>query len=387
MSSDDREQTDEPSAEAESGEPVEVDADEDRSADPSPDAASLEPRARGGTAAIVVSVLLFALLLAGAWYWHQYRYAPALAALAEDVAGTGAGQTSLAAELDATRAGIDSVGAEAAGVLAEVDALGAKIDSAVQGQADLRRSVSALYEKETQTSVDWVLAEAEYLVLAATQRLALERDTDTAIAALRAADQRLRSAEHPDLIPIRDQLIKDITALEGVNRADVEGLALYLAKTIDQVDDLPTKPIAEEVTPFATVRDGEYAAADWRRLGYAIWSDLVDLVEVKDADLPDSVLFDPELRYFLRQNLKLELASARLAVLRRDRANLEASAGLIKRLFEAYYDENDAGVKSIKARLDEAVTLELKPQLPNISGSLDVIRRQRADRSGAETAQ
>lgn len=387
MSSDDREQTDEPSAEAESGEPVEVDADEDRSADPSPDAASPEPRARGGTAAIVVSVLLFALLLAGAWYWHQYRYAPALAALAEDVAGTGAGQTSLAAELDATRAGIDSVGAEAAGVLAEVDALGAKIDSAVQGQADLRRSVSALYEKETQTSVDWVLAEAEYLVLAATQRLALERDTETAIAALRAADQRLRSAEHPDLIPIRDQLIKDITALEGVNRADVEGLALYLAKTIDQVDDLPTKPIAEEVTPFATVRDGEYAAADWRRLGYAIWSDLVDLVEVKDADLPDSVLFDPELRYFLRQNLKLELASARLAVLRRDRANLEASAGLIKRLFEAYYDENDAGVKSIKARLDEAVTLELKPQLPNISGSLDVIRRQRADRSGAETAQ
>ena len=204
---------------------------------------------------------------------------------------------------------------------------------------------------------------------------------------MRAADQRLRSADHPDLIPIRDQLIKDITALEGVNRADVEGLALYLAKTIDQVDDLPTKPIAEEITPFATVREGEYAATDWRRLGYAIWSDLVDLVEVKDADLPDSVLFDPELRYFLRQNLKLELASARLAVLRRDRANLDASVVLIKRLLGSYYDENDAGVKSITARLDEAATLELKPQLPNISGSLDVIRRQRAERSGAEAAQ
>lgn len=387
MSSDDRERTDEPSAEAESGEPVEVDADDGRSADPSPDTAMAERSPRSGKVAIAVSVILFALLLAGAWYWHQYRYAPALVALAQDVAGTGAGQASLAAELDATRAGIDSAGAEAADALAAVDALGAKIDSAVQGQADLRRSVSALYEKETQTSVDWVLAEAEYLVLAATQRLALERDIDTAVAALRAADQRLRSVDHPDLIPIRDQLIKDITALEGVNRADVEGLALYLARTIDQVDDLPTKPIAEEVTPFATVRDGEYAAADWRRLGYAIWSDLVNLVEVKDADLPDSVLFDPELRYFLRQNLKLELASARLAVLRRDRANLEASAALIKRLFKAYYDENDAGVKSITARLNEAVTLELKPQLPNISGSLDVIRRQRADRSGAETAQ
>lgn len=396
MSSDDREQTDDPSAEAESadpsadaesGEPIDEDADDDGSADPSPPDATPEPSPRGGKAAIVVSVIAFALLLAGAWYWHQYRYAPALTALAQDVAGAGAGQAGLAAELEATRAGIGTVAAEASGALAQVDALGAKIDSAVKGQADLRRSVSALYEKETQTSVDWVLAEAEYLVLAATQRLALERDIDTAIAALRAADQRLRSADHPDLIPIRDQLIKDITALEGVNRADVEGLALYLAKTIDQVDDLPTKPIAEEITPFATVREGEYAATDWRRLGYAIWSDLVDLVEVKDADLPDSVLFDPELRYFLRQNLKLELASARLAVLRRDRANLDASVALIKRLLGSYYDGNDAGVKSIAARLDEAATLELKPQLPNISGSLDVIRRQRSERSGAETAQ
>lgn len=392
MSSDHREPIDEPSADAEPGEPLEPATDDHPPAEASPDPEpetepdDSQPPPRGGRAALAVSVILFALLLAGAWYWHQYRYAPALEMLARDVAGAGEAQASVATALESTRAGIDSVGAAAAGARAEVDALGQELDSAVQAQADLRRSVSALYEKETQTSVDWVLAEAEYLVLAATQRLALERDIDTAIAALRAADQRLRSADHPDLIPIRDQLIKDIAALEGVNRADVEGLALYLAKTIDQVDGLPTKPIAEEVTPFATVRDGEYAAADWRRLGYAIWSDLVDLVEVKDADLPDSVLFDPELRYFLRQNLKLELASARLAVLRRDRANLEASVGLIKRLFKAYYDENDAGVKSITARLDEAVTLELKPELPGISGSLDVIRRQRADRSGAETA-
>jgi uroporphyrin-3 C-methyltransferase len=387
MSSDDREQTDEPTAAEMPGDPVEVDEPDASTVDPLRAAETVDRPRRGGMTAIILSVVLFALLLGGAYYWHQYRYVPALAVLGQDVAGASAGQANLVAQLDATRAGIDTVSADASGAMTEVAALGAKIASTVQAQADLRHSVSALYAKETQTSVDWVLAEAEYLVLAATQRLALERDIDTAIAALRAADQRLRSADHPDLIPIRDQLIKDITALEGVNRADVEGLAIYLAKTIDQVEALPTKPIAEEVTPFSTVRDGEYAAADWRRLGYAIWSDLVDLVEVKDADLPDSVLFDPELRYFLRQNLKLELASARLAVLRRDRANLEASVGLIKRLFAAYYDENDAGVKSIAARLDEAAKLELKPQLPNISGSLDVIRAQRANRSGAETAQ
>jgi uncharacterized protein HemX len=248
----------------------------------------------------------------------------------------------------------------------------------VAATAELQRSVNALYEKETQTSVDWVLAEADYLILAATQRLALERDSDTALAALRAADQRLRAADNPAFLPIREQLIKDISALEAVNRADIEGLAIYLAKTIDQVDDLPTKPIAEDVTPFASVRENDYSAKDWRRLGYAIWSDLVELVEVKDADLPDSVLFDPELRYFLQQNLKLELASARLSVLRRDRANLQASVNLIKHQFDAYYDVSDAAVKSIVRRLDQAAALDLAPSLPNISGSLDVIRKVRA---------
>lgn len=386
MSSDDREQIEDHENDAEDGTLVE-------SAEPETDETQDEPeqatsQARGGAALpVVVALVGFLLLAAGAYYWHENLYEPALAALDERVSGAGSEQANLAQQVAATQSVLAAANASADAAAAEVGTLSAKLGSLGQAQADLQRSVSALYEKETQTSVDWVLAEAEYLVLAATQRLALERDVDTAIAALRAADQRLRSAEHPDLIPIREQLIKDITALEGVNRADVEGLALYLAKTVDQVDDLPTKPIAEEVTPFSGVRDGEYAAEDWRRLGYAIWSDLVDLVEVKDADLPDSVLFDPELRYFLRQNLKLELASARLAVLRRDRANLEASAGLIKRLLEAYYDENDAGVKSIAARLDEAVTLELQPQLPNISGSLDIIRKQRANRTATGAPQ
>jgi uroporphyrin-3 C-methyltransferase len=253
----------------------------------------------------------------------------------------------------------------------------------VSAQFDLQRSVSALYEKETQTSVDWVLAEAEYLVLAATQRLALERDVDTALAALQAADQRLRSADHPGLIPIRDQLIQDIIALESVNLPDVEGFALYLAKTIAQVDELPSKPVAEEIAPFVTVREGEFEAKDWRRLGYAMWSDLVDLVEVKDAEMSDTVLFDPELRYFLQQNLKLELASARLAVLRRDRANLEASVGLINRLLEAYYDTTQASVASIAKRLNAAATLDLAPRLPSITGSLEVIRRHRRTRSAS----
>lgn len=338
-------------------------------------------RSKGGVLRVfgwLVLVILIGLLGAGAFYWQKNVYQTDLQTLREQLNAIDGAQAEVGGEL---KANLDQVNAVAASAAAEASSLGAKIESTQKAQNDLQRSVSALYEKETQTSVDWVLAEAEYLILAATQRLALERDVQTALTALRAADQRLRSAEHPDLIPIREQIIQDVTALEGVNLPDIEGLAIYLAKSIGQVDELPTKPIAEEVTPFSSVRAGEYKAEDWRRLGYAIWSDLVELVEVKDADLPDSVLFDPELRYFLRQNLKLELASARLAVLRRDRANFDASVTLINRLFEAYYDTSAASVSNISSRINEAQELELTPTLPSITGSLDVIRKHRLARS------
>jgi uroporphyrin-III C-methyltransferase len=331
--------------------------------------------------ALVAGLILFLSILAlggAAFYWRQTVYEADLGILREQLAALSSSQAQSSADINHS---IAAAAETAESAQAQAGSLGSKIDTALAAQNDLQRSVSALYEKETQTSVDWVLAETEYLVLAATQRLALERDVETAIAALRAADQRLGSAEHPDLIPIREQIIKDVTALEGVNQPPVEGLAIFLATAIGMVDELPTKPIAEEITAFSTVRTGEYKVEDWRRLGYAIWSDLVDLVQVKDADLPDSVLFDPELRYFLRQNLKIELASARLSVLRLDSKNLGASVVLINRLLENYYDSSDAKVNNLVKKLNEAKETDLAPAMPSITTSLDVIRKYRRTRA------
>ena len=357
------------------------DIDTDRTNSEPPGSPPPPPREKRSGTTIAVGLILFLAILglgAAAYYWQQNVYQADLDILREQLRALDSAQDQSGADIQQS---IAAVAEAAKSAQAQAGSLGTKIDTALSAQTDLQRSVSALYEKETQTSVDWVLAETEYLVLAATQRLALERDVGTAIAALRGADQRLQSAEHPDLIPVREQIIKDITALEGVNQPPVETLAIYLATTIAVVDDLPTKPIAEEVAPFSSTRAGEYAAEDWRRLGYSIWSDLVDLVEVKDADLPDSVLFDPELRYFLRQNLKIELASARLSVLRRDSKNLAASVELINTLLENYYDTSDAKVGNITKQLNEAKAMDFAPAMPSITTSLDVIRKYRLARA------
>ena len=372
-----------------SNEPAETSAADDLDqAEPTPLAKQAEdpsPARRGGLLPLISIVLLLAAA-AGAYYWYTTMYRADIATLRDDIATLAERQATVNPEVQAAMASVGTLSEDIAGVGSGLDGLGSRIDGVASTQQQLQRSIAALYEEETQTSADWVLAEAEYLVLAATQRLALEKDVETASAALRAADQRLKAIEHPDLIPVREQIIKDITALESVNAPDLQGLAIYIAEAIGQVERLPTKAISQDVTPFENVREGEFEARDWRRVASAVWSDLTDLVEVKDADLPDSVLFDPELRYFLQQNLKLELASARLAVLNRDSDNLQASADLIKNQLNAYYDTADAGVATILKRLDEATKFELSPALPNITGSLDVIRQRRQSQASAAEA-
>ena len=357
------------------------DADDIETQDDAPEKSRQSGGLLGAALTIIVSI---AIVAAGAYYWHQNYFAPQHRAIETKLAEVAANQTDVQTSLSALSSGNDlnqSLDALKAEQSALSDTLGARIDEVAaaanktaDAQQQLQQSVASLYEKEDHSALEWVLAEAEYLVLAANQRLALEGDINTAIAALKAADQRLSSENHPDLIPVRDRIIEDATALEAVKLPDTEGLAIYLAKVIEQVKELPTKAVADSVEPFSSTKNLSDEAKNWRNVANAMWTDLVELVEVKDAALPDSVAFDPELRYFLQQNLRLELASARLSVLRRDGRNFRASVSLIKEMLNDFYETSDTSVSSIIERLSEAEALEFEPALPKITASLDVIR-------------
>ncbi len=325
---------------------------------------------------------LYAFLLiagAGAYYWFAEKHAPAFEDIARHIDS-----------IDAERAQINMRVEQAEQMsrsLAEArQTLTADVAALQKAQRALEDSVTALYAKDKNVSLTWVLAEAEYLVLAATQRLALERDVRTAIAALKAADIRLRLAKHPDLIEVREQIAKDIAGLEAANLPDVEGLAIYLAEAVARADELPTKPIADIDMSLSRMRNEDATVENWKGMAKAMWADLVSLIKIKDGELPGGVLFDPELRYFLEQNLRLELASARLSVLRRDNANFQAASKLIIDFLTEYYDTNDAAVAAILTRLKAEQATDLNPVVPGISASLDAVRAKRISLRGNAAA-
>ncbi|MBX9605764.1 MAG: uroporphyrinogen-III C-methyltransferase [Gammaproteobacteria bacterium] len=303
-------------------------------------------------------------------YWERVVMLPDNAALAARV-------EALAGERDGLVARVNDAEAHAREVLETGRQLKERVDALGQANATLEQTVKSLASKGSESELRWVLAEVEYLVLAAGQRIALEHDAKSARAALAAADQRLAAAALPGLTPLRERLAADLQALDAAAQADIEGLALALAAQAAEVDTLPTKPIANVDTSFAHSSQQAVTPDNWREVLRAMWADLVSLVEIKDADLPDDVLFDPKLRYFLEQNLKLELASARLALLNRDTANFRAAVDAILTQLDRYYDAGEGRVAAMRAKLVEARALDLAPPLPDLSATLEALRAAR----------
>lgn len=325
--------------------------------------------ARGGKLALLALISSLAVA-AGGYYWTRFVAEPGTAALRARLDEVGG-------ERDALTRSVDASVERLTRLETARDATQASIDSLHKDNARLAEALKELTAQRGDRSLDWVLAECEYLVRVAGQRLALARDLTTARAALTAADERLHDADHPSLAPLREQLARDLQALAAVAAPDVEGLSLKFAAQIRKVDQLRTKAIADLDTSFKNSREQRVTPDNWRGVLEAMWDDLMSLVEIKDDKLPDDVLFDARQRGLVEQNLKLELSSARLAILQRDTTNLRVAVEIVQDTVTRYYDADDAAVKALMTMLSEVRNVELAPPLPDLNATLDAVRAAR----------
>ncbi len=254
----------------------------------------------------------------------------------------------------------------------QLEALRSDFAAARDEQKKLADTLSHLLSEQTRHSEGWVLREVHYLLTVAAQRLLLERDVPTALAALDAADNRLAAQGNPEFIPLRRRIIADRNALQAVKTPDVAGMALTLADWIERVENLPLKDGSRESD--ASAPPPPAPPQGWREVLLGMWRDLVKLVDVKDMTVPDDVIFDPGKRYLLQQTLRLELASARLQVLRFDTANLRATLTHIERLLNRYYDTQSSDVAALLKTTGEMRGAELTPALPSLDQSLAAVQ-------------
>ena len=241
-------------------------------------------------------------------------------------------------------------------------------------QQSLLENIEALSASQQITRGDveqyWALAEVEYLLNIANQRVLLANDALGASNALEMADARIEALSDYRLHPLRALLADELLALSSVVKVDGDGMALQLQTALDNVDSLQVL-MAPAVTEGE--EDSESTSEDWQGALDQAWQEVKSLVVIRhQQDGAAAAVLVPEQRYFLYQNLKLKLETARLALLAGESSVLESSLKSSAQWLEQYFtgEERDA----MLALVTELQAINTNISLPDISASLSWLK-------------
>ncbi|MEO0366382.1 MAG: uroporphyrinogen-III C-methyltransferase [Pseudomonadota bacterium] len=222
----------------------------------------------------------------------------------------------------------------------------------------------------------WLLAEAEYYMQLANAQLQLANNPELAAEALRLADQRVRELADPVFTPVRRALADEIASLATLNTGDIEGASLTIGSLMSMVDQLP---IDQDVRRTVAADDALPDTDDtkgWARMRDKIGGALSSFVRVRKTDAPLEPLLPQEAESFLRLNLKLQLQSARSALLLGEHAAYRQGLNDVRDWITQYFDTDDSGVQTLLEMIDGVDDAQRASARPDISRSLTLLHEQ-----------
>ncbi len=259
------------------------------------------------------------------------------------------------------------------------------------GRADARNQsvidrVDVVAERLAKAQIDtrssYVLAESEYLLKLADQRLLIERNPETAVTLMRTAQALLGQLQDGRLLSVRERLAQDLQSLSTVQSVDILGLQAELLALDPVLDDLrlPVRRLAPKEESVETVD-----VKHW--LG-----ELSEFIRIREVNEPITPLVSASDAGRAREVLRLSLEQIKLALIREDQALFDAGLAQAKRLSMNFFDVTDgAGLKVITV-LGSLEGIQITREIPDAAGGLralkvyrDALTQERI--SGAEVKQ
>lgn len=338
---------------------------------------------------IVAGVL--AVLLAASWWSSQNQ----ISALREEVAKRLQTADSTSSE---TKVLAKTVQESSKEIQAKVTLLEGKQTEA-QGQ---QLALEQLYQDLSKNRDEWALAEIEQVLATASQQLQLAGNVQGALIALQNADSRLAKSEKPQFITIRRAIAKDIEKLKSLPILDLTGIALRLDSVIAQVDHIPLwadeKSVVSATPPKAPLRvlprsanvnkNGKKTVEEeipentwsmraqdaWQSFSSEMWNEVKQLIRVRNVESPDALLLNPSQSYFARENLKLRLLNARLALLSRNESTFRSDMIAAQDAITKYFDTRAKQTQTVQALLRQVQGSNLSIEMPTLADSLNAVR-------------
>ncbi|MHA6831784.1 fused uroporphyrinogen-III synthase HemD/membrane protein HemX [Ralstonia pseudosolanacearum] len=253
---------------------------------------------------------------------------------------------------------------------------------------------------------DWQRVEIERSLEVASEQLQLTGNVSGALAALQAVDGRLASVDKPQFRAMRRAVARDIAKLKAMPAIDLSGAAIRLDDAINGIDALPlvssaaplesgqaapasrgrsaragkgAVPASAPAAPSSPAAESGWSAgmrAWWSRLWHDVRSELGQIVQVRRVDQTDALLLSSDQAWFLRENLKLWLMNARLALLSRNEAVFRADLGRADTLLARYFDTQSPRVAAEQTLLLQARASVGTLEVPTLADSLAAARGQ-----------
>jgi uroporphyrin-III C-methyltransferase len=280
------------------------------------------------------------------------------------------------AEADGYNKDSRQVATQARDALHDVEFKVGMLESRLAETQNQRLALEALYVELSRSRDERVLAEVEQILLLGSQQLQLAGNLKAALLALETADARLQRADSPQFTSLRRSIRRDIDRLKAAPYVDVVGMSLRLDNLTHQVDGLQLAMYERpaEPKPAAPPNPDEGAVA---RLAREAWDDLKGLIRVQRVESNEVPLLSPTQQFFLRENLRMRMLSARISLLAHDEAGFKADTRSAADWLQRYFDMQDKRVAAAVTALKQLSESEVGIDLPDVSASLEAVRNQK----------
>ena len=262
----------------------------------------------------------------------------------------------------------------------------AMLESRYAESQNQRAALETLYNDLSVNRDETALAEVEQMLLIAAQQLQLSANVKAALIAMQSADGRLQRMDRPAFNGLRKAISQDMDKLRALPSVDMTGINFQLNNLITAVDQMPLtyqQRAANEVVAQAVPQKDETV---WQKLLREIWQEVKQLVRIENTSKTEIPLLPPNQEFFLRENLKLRLLSARLALLSHDEDSFRQELKTAQLWAVRYFDGKSNEGMRMSDGLKKLAASDISIELPDISPSLQAVRNYRLTRENEPKA-
>lgn len=277
----------------------------------------------------------------------------------------------------------------------------ALLEARVAEVAIQRSQLEDLMQSLSRSRDENMLVDIDAGIRVAMQQTAITGSAEPLIAMLKQADERLMRSEQPRLEGIRRSIARDLDRVKAVGLTDIPTLTIKLDEAARMVDELPllanalprsaagkVKPL---VAPAAASVPGNAASAPstpwwqtwnggWSAITERMWSEAKSLIRVTRIDHPEAMLLAPDNAFFVRENLKLRLLNARLALLSRQFETTQSDLQLVQIALDRYFDRSARSTVLLSQLLNQVAAQSREVNVPKPDDTLAAVAAAAAGR-------